>query len=77
MSLTNAELAKKIREAIFDQAEQDGRVMHGDSVDAVIERVLAAERPAASSPYGFYLAAPGQCHTVKLEPGALNWVDVI
>ena len=35
-------VARKIREAIFDQAEQDGRVLHGDSIDATIERVLAA-----------------------------------
>ena len=35
-------IARKIREAIFDQAEQDGRVLHGDSIDATIERVLAA-----------------------------------
>lgn len=35
-------LARKIREAIFDQAEIDGRVLHGDTIDATIERVLAA-----------------------------------
>lgn len=34
-------LARKIREAIFDQAEQDGRVMHADAMDAVIEGILA------------------------------------
>ena len=51
--MTNAEIAKKIRQAIFDQAEADGRVMHGDSMDAVIEKVLAAERPAQSNPYGY------------------------
>lgn len=51
--MTNAELAKKIREAIFDQAEQDGRVMHADSMDTIIEKILTAERPAASNPYGY------------------------
>lgn len=56
---TNAELARKIRDAIFDKAEQDGRVMHGDAMDTVIERVLAAERPVQSNPYsyGFYVTA--------------------
>lgn len=36
-------IARKIRDAIFAQADEDGRVMHGDAMDRVIERVLAAE----------------------------------
>lgn len=35
-------LARKIRDAIFERADQDGRVMHGDSLDTVIEQILAA-----------------------------------
>lgn len=34
-------VAKEIRKAIFDQAEEDGRVMHGDAMDRIIEQVLA------------------------------------
>lgn len=41
----NAEIARKIRDAIFAQAEADGRVMHGDSMDRVIEGVLNAYAP--------------------------------
>jgi len=36
-------LARKIKNAIFDRAEADGRVMHGDSVVDVIKGVLAME----------------------------------
>lgn len=36
-------LARKIKDAIFDRAEADGRVMHGDSVVDVIKGVLAME----------------------------------
>jgi len=36
-------LARKIKDAIFDLAEADGRVMHGDSVVDVIKGVLAME----------------------------------
>lgn len=41
--MDHKELARKIREAIFDRAEQAGRVMHGDAIDSVIEGVLKAE----------------------------------
>ncbi len=34
-------VARQIRDAIFDQAEADGRVMHGDKMDEIIEKVLA------------------------------------
>jgi hypothetical protein len=34
------DLAKKIREEIFNRAEEDGRVMHASSMDEIIEQVL-------------------------------------
>ncbi len=39
-AVTKAELARKIRDAIFDRAEADGRVMHGDVMDRLIEDIL-------------------------------------
>ena len=47
-------VARQIREAIFDQAEIDGRVMHGDKMDEIIEKVLALhDSPAPARPSWF------------------------
>ena len=44
-------VARQIRDAIFDQAEADGRVMHGDKMDEIIEKVLALhDSPAPARP---------------------------
>lgn len=48
--MDHAAVAKRIREAIFQKAEEDGRVIQ-DSVDAVIEEILRKELPAGM-PYG-------------------------
>lgn len=54
------ELARKIREAIFDRSEDDGRTIHASSADEVVAGVLKAVLipdaygrlylPASSSP---------------------------
>jgi hypothetical protein len=45
--MNNSDLAKKIREAIFDQSEEEGRVLHASKMDDLIEGILNRERPAA------------------------------
>lgn len=69
--MNHADLAKKIREAIFDQAEEDGRVMHGDAMDAVIEKALNAHVPRQPPgyTYGVYLGRGGNA-----EPQYIEWV---
>lgn len=62
-------LARKIRDAIFDRAEADGRVMHGDSVVDVIKGVLAMEM-APQPPdqvYVWSLGNPGKTHDATFE----------
>lgn len=48
-------VAKKIREAIFDKAESEGRVMHASSMDEVIEAVLTKSQPAPQ--WGYLVSA--------------------
>ena len=47
-----AEIAKKIRVRIFEQASEDGRVMHSESMDRVIAEVLRAVMPIPQ-PHGY------------------------
>ena len=64
-------VAKQIREAIFDQAEADGRVMHGDAMDEVIEKVLALhDSPAPVRPSWL---APGSLHYVDMDLGSFDY----
>lgn len=65
--MTNAEIAKKIREAIFDQAEEDGRVMHGDAMDAVIEKALNAHAPKT--------VQPGYGHAVYADRSGTQYIE--
>lgn len=61
-------LAKKIREAIFDQAETDGRAMHADSVEAIIDDILAK----AAMPPLMYLT---EMMFIDAVPRAVNWIS--
>lgn len=56
--MDHAAIARKVRDVIFDQAEQDGRVMHGESMDRVIAEVLAKEipGPAPAWPHAYCMA---------------------
>ncbi len=68
--MTNADLAKKIREAIFNQADEDGRVLHGDSMDRVIEKALSAHMPKTVSPgYGYSVLIGGD------KPTLISWTE--
>lgn len=70
--MTHADLAKKIREAIFDQAEEDGRVMHGDAMDAVIEKALNTHSPQPAYPsyaYGACVVEVRDGYMPPIEPG--------
>lgn len=60
--MTIEETAKKIREAIFDRAEDEGRVMHASSMEDEIVKVLKEAQP--KSPWGYGLT---------FEPGAAVW----
>ena len=44
--MTIEETARKIREAIFERAEDDGGVVHASSIEDEIVKVLKAEQPA-------------------------------
>lgn len=55
--MDHAEVAKRIVRKIFDQAEADGRVMHRDRMDKLVEDVLREAEPARS-PYLYGLVAP-------------------
>jgi len=67
-------VAKQIREAIFDQAEADGRVMHGDAMDEVIEKVLALhDSPAPVRPSWL---APGSLHYVGMDLGGFDYTSL-
>lgn len=64
-------VARQIRDAIFDQAEADGRVMHGDKMDEIIEKVLALhDSPAPVRPSWL---APGSLHYVGMDLGSLDY----
>lgn len=56
MTMDHAAVAKRIRAAIFDKAEEEGRVMHADSVDSVIETILRDVAPT-TQPYGYGIVA--------------------
>jgi len=66
-----ATIAKKIRQAVMDRAENDGRVFHADAIEDEVTKILKAE--TAMPVYNFYpsamVARPG------LMPGAINIVD--
>ena len=49
--MTIEETAKKIRQAIFDRAEDEGRVMHASSMEDEIIKVLKEAQP--KSPWGY------------------------
>lgn len=41
-------LARKIIDAIFDDAEAEGRVLHRDRITDIAEKILTAELPNAN-----------------------------
>ena len=79
-------VAKQIREAIFDQAEIDGRVMHASSMDEIIEKVLALhDSPAPVRPSWMTMGAsdlkglaPGSIHKVHvgMDYGSLDYTPI-
>ena len=43
-----ASVAKKIREAVMNRAEDDGRVFHADSIEQEVAKILKAEYPTTN-----------------------------
>lgn len=48
--MTHAELAKKIREAVYDRANHEGGAISREQMDDAIEGALAKLMPKAPSP---------------------------
>ena len=65
--MTHAELAKKIREAVYERATTEGGAISREQMDDAIERALAAALPKESNttwPYAHMAAAPQGAHYI-------------
>lgn len=72
--MTHAELARKIREAVYERANTEGGAISREQMDDAIEGALAAAMPAPPTPAWGYVAmmADGKCDRVNVGPGGLN-----
>lgn len=61
-----ASVAKKIREAVMNRAEDDGRVFHADSIEQEVAKILKAEYPTTNV-WGHRVAMGPHPHTLTLS----------
>ena len=62
-----ADVAKKIREAVMDRAENDGRVFHADAIEAEVAKILTAEFPTTNV-WGYRVAMADAGLCVMVDP---------
>lgn len=73
--MNHAELAKKLREAVYDRATYEGGAISKEQMEDALERALAKLMPVAPTPaYPSYAV----CLADALAPGTfmlVNWGD--
>lgn len=75
--MTHSELAKKIRDSIYERATSEGGAISREQMEDAIEGVLTKAMPAATAFYDLSLVPAGLARAAErasVEPGDLTWV---